>query len=98
MNNKTNNLFLQTIPKNFVRDHQINNYCNAMLSFGHVKFLVPLRVRTDPRRVDDENHVIMYADWQHILDEAGMTKDKVMRFELVGEKSVAGDTVYFEVC
>ncbi|XP_035838934.1 uncharacterized protein LOC110905804 [Helianthus annuus] len=87
-----------TIPKNFVRDHQINSYCNAMLSFGHVKFLVPLRVRTDPRRVDDENHVIMYADWQHILDEAGMTKDKVIRFELVGEKSVAGDKVYFEVC
>ncbi|KAM0024168.1 putative transcription factor B3-Domain family [Helianthus debilis subsp. tardiflorus] len=98
MNNITKNLLLHTIPKKFVREHQLNKYCSAVLSFGYVKFLVLLLVRRDPKKVDDDTYLIMYSNWHRIMDEAGMSMDKVLRFEMVEEKSVSGDNVHFEVC
>ncbi|MFS8020153.1 hypothetical protein Hanom_Chr15g01412161 [Helianthus anomalus] len=49
-------------------------------------FLVQLLVRRDPRKGDDNPHLIMYSNWQHIMDEAGMSMDKVLRFKMVEEK------------
>ena len=69
-----------------------------MLSFGHVKFLVQLVVRRDPRRPDDNNHLVMHTDWQRIMDETGISVGKKLRFEIVKEKSVPGDKIHFEVC
>ncbi|MFS7976305.1 hypothetical protein Hanom_Chr10g00890911 [Helianthus anomalus] len=56
---KTNYLTLQ---KKFVRDNQLNRYGCAVLSFGHVKFLVPLLVMTDDRQVADDTHLVMVTD------------------------------------
>ncbi|MFS7936060.1 hypothetical protein Hanom_Chr05g00410971 [Helianthus anomalus] len=98
MNNQTKNLLLKTILKKFVREHQLNKYCSARLSFGYVKFLVQLFVRRDPRKAGDDTYLIMYSNWQHIMDEAGTSMGKVLRFEMVEEKSVPGDKVRFEVC
>ncbi|MFS7918150.1 putative DNA-binding pseudobarrel domain superfamily [Helianthus anomalus] len=75
-----------TIPKKFVRDNQLNRYGCAVLSFGHVRFLVPLRVRTDDRQPGDDTHLVMVTDWQHIPDKTGMSVDKILRFEMVKKK------------
>ncbi|KAF5784080.1 putative DNA-binding pseudobarrel domain superfamily [Helianthus annuus] len=65
-----------TIPKKFVRDNQLNRYSCAVLSFGHVKFLVPLRVKTNDRQAADDTHLVMVTDWQHILDKTGCLRTK----------------------
>ncbi|MFS7964154.1 putative transcription factor B3-Domain family [Helianthus anomalus] len=94
-NNQTKKLLLQTIPKKFIREHQLNNYYSVVLSFGYVKFLIQLLVRRDPRKADDNTHLIMYSNWQRIMDEAGMSMGKVLRFEMVEEKSVIKYTLKF---
>ncbi|KAJ0919166.1 hypothetical protein HanRHA438_Chr05g0226501 [Helianthus annuus] len=83
---------------NFVREHQQNDYLRAVLSFGHVKFLVQLVVRRDPRRPDDNNHLVMHTDWQRIMDQTGIYVGEKLRFEIVEEKSVRGEKIHFEVC
>ncbi|MFS7995627.1 hypothetical protein Hanom_Chr12g01120151 [Helianthus anomalus] len=51
----------------------------------HSLFLVQLLVRRDPRKADDNTHLIMYSNWQRIIDEAGMSMGKVLRFEMIEE-------------
>ncbi|MFS7963294.1 putative DNA-binding pseudobarrel domain superfamily [Helianthus anomalus] len=63
MNNQIKNLLLLMIPKKFVREHQLNKYGSAVLSFGYVKFLVQLLLRRDPRKADDNTHLVMYSNW-----------------------------------
>ncbi|MFS8009093.1 hypothetical protein Hanom_Chr14g01280471 [Helianthus anomalus] len=98
MNNQRTNFLLQTITKKFVQEHQLNKCRRVVFSCGYVKFLIQLLVRRDPRKVDDNTHLVMYSNWQRIMDEAGMSMGKKLRFEMVGEKSVPGDKVHFEVC
>ncbi|MFS7895751.1 hypothetical protein Hanom_Chr00s003348g01712101 [Helianthus anomalus] len=64
------------IPNKFDREHQLNEYRRAVLSFSHVKFLVQLLVRKDPRRPDDNTHLVMYSNSQRIMDEAGISMGK----------------------
>ncbi|MFS8018558.1 hypothetical protein Hanom_Chr15g01393421 [Helianthus anomalus] len=79
-------MLLKAIPKKFVREHHLNQYFSAVLSFGYVKFLVQLLVRRDPRKADDNTHLVMYSNWQHIMDESGTSMGKKLRFEMVEEK------------
>ncbi|MFS7962582.1 hypothetical protein Hanom_Chr08g00728351 [Helianthus anomalus] len=76
------------IPKKFVREHQLDEYRGAVLR--------------DPRRPNDNTHLVMYSNWQRIMDEVGIFMGKKLgkklTFEIVEEKSVPGDKVHFEVC
>nr|XP_043627334.1 uncharacterized protein LOC122598926 [Erigeron canadensis] len=87
-----------TVPNHFVRTHSLDNYTNACVYVGRLKFKAKLDIMYDGRKDGDQSHVVLITDWWKVSKKTGVAGGKELRFELNVVQSVDGPSVEFHVC
>nr|XP_043631047.1 uncharacterized protein LOC122602430 [Erigeron canadensis] len=89
-----------TIPKKFVRMHQMQKYLWAKVHFQTGWYPEKVFIRWDSRRPGDDTHVVLQVNWKKVVEDTGMIVNDNFKCEFTLQFNIEkceGDVADFDI-